>query len=508
MRKMQDNLTKHSVLNAGSSFLIYVVRIVVGFVVNPILVTGLGGELFGIWQICQRYLTYVESAEGRATQALKWVLANGQVTTDDQEKRRSVGSAITIWMMFLPIVALAGAAVVWLGPRLIRGLDPAMLPLARITCAILVLRLMLMGMAQVPEAILQGLNLGYRMTVAKVVAEIVGGALLAAAVLLHLGLIGLAVAFSLAVFMSGAINHFNARRDVPWYGVARPARDDVRKFFGFSAWVFSWTLVNKLVLFSDVVIIGLVMSADEVTKYTLTLYAAQIGVNASAMIVNAAVPGIGGLIGTREFARARRVRGELMSVLWLFMLVLGCGVLLLNASFVALWVGRERFCGSGINLLMVLAIAQQVAFRADAFLIDATLNMRRKVLAGCVAAVVGIAAACILGKRYGLAGIIMGQMLGRSVLSFYYPIIMSAALEGQSRGLLGAIWRPGLVMGALFYLAWRVGAGLVIESWPLLVLVAVPTVIVVFAAGYGLGFGHDQQAVIRERLSLARRFRS
>ena len=61
-------------------------------VVTPMVVNGLGSSLFGVWQILGRLITYVHAADGRPTQALKWVIANQQVVDDDEAKRRMLAA--------------------------------------------------------------------------------------------------------------------------------------------------------------------------------------------------------------------------------------------------------------------------------------------------------------------------------------------------------------------------------------------------------------------------------
>ena len=51
-----ESLTKKASLNALASVLDYGVQLAVGFVVNPLLVAGLGDYLYGAWQILGRLL--------------------------------------------------------------------------------------------------------------------------------------------------------------------------------------------------------------------------------------------------------------------------------------------------------------------------------------------------------------------------------------------------------------------------------------------------------------------
>src|SRR5688572_11622238 len=85
VQKPARGLTHRAYLNAFSSFLDYGVKVAVLSVVTPILVAGLGTSLYGVWQILSRMVTYMQAADGRPTQALKWLIANQQSLDNPDE---------------------------------------------------------------------------------------------------------------------------------------------------------------------------------------------------------------------------------------------------------------------------------------------------------------------------------------------------------------------------------------------------------------------------------------
>src|SRR6266496_4638297 len=107
------NLTQRASLNVAASLLDYGAKIAVNFVVIPILVSGLGRSLYGVWEMLGRLVGYMTAGDGRPTQALRLVISNLQASDDDGAKRRYVGGAIGVWLLFLPIVVAAGAGLVW-----------------------------------------------------------------------------------------------------------------------------------------------------------------------------------------------------------------------------------------------------------------------------------------------------------------------------------------------------------------------------------------------------------
>ena len=107
------SLTQKASLNALASALDYAANIIVGFVVTPFMVTGLGDYYYGAWQILQRLVGYLSPASGRPTQALKFALAKEQNSTDFELKRSFVGSTLVVSALFLPVMAMLGGLLAW-----------------------------------------------------------------------------------------------------------------------------------------------------------------------------------------------------------------------------------------------------------------------------------------------------------------------------------------------------------------------------------------------------------
>src|ERR1044071_9710326 len=106
-------LTKKAYLNALASMLEYVTSLLVGFLVTPFMLTGLGDYSYGMWQVLYRIIGYLTPVSGRPSYALKWTLVHQQVSNDDEQKRRYVGSTLVVWVVFLPILISLAAVMAW-----------------------------------------------------------------------------------------------------------------------------------------------------------------------------------------------------------------------------------------------------------------------------------------------------------------------------------------------------------------------------------------------------------
>lgn len=495
------SLTKKAYLNAVASALDYGARLLVGFAINPLLVSGLGDYGYGVWQVLGRLIGYVTPASGRPTQALKWTVANQQASTDYLEKRRQVGSALAIWLLFLPLLLLLGGAISWASPTWLKA-PPEFYTIVRWTAILLVLNLVATDLTEVPRSVLTGENLGYKRMGLSAFLVLLGGGLTALAVYLKTGLIGIGAATLVSTLLTGILFWQVTQAYIPWFGIAKPVSKAVREFLNLSVWFQVWNLVMTAMRASDVVLLGILSSAELVTVYSLSKYVPETLINFVAIVVFGISPGLGGIIGSGDLQKAVRVRNEIMALTWLICAISGSTILLWNRSFVSLWVGSQYDSGTFSTFLIVLGVTQFVLIRNDANLIDLTLDLRNKVIVGLLSAVLSIAISWVLVSfDGGIAGLCLGFIIGRLVLTLVYPWLVGRFL-GISLGdqLIGSI-RPTLTLLLLFGLASHLSTIWTVQTWVGLVLsIGLTSAIVSFLAFYlGLATQIRHQIIQRVR---------
>jgi len=277
----------------------------------------------------------------------------------------------------------------------------------------------------------------------------------------------------------------------------------VRGFVRLSWWFLVWNLVMTISLGSDVVVLGIAGSPRLVTTYSLARYLPQAITVAVATLIFAIMPGLGGLIGKGDLRRAVRIRGETMSLVWLFTIVAGAAVLLWVESFLRLWVGARYYPGAGAMLMIMLMVLQFSLIRTDANIIDLTLNLRRKVLLGTVSAAIAVALGWffLAVLEMGITGLAFGFILGRAIQSVSYPLMIGRVLGTSPLTQARAIVRPGLATVALFGAASALGTVVGVDTWiGLIAAVGLSTVAIAVLAFYaGLPTGPRQQVWQRLR---------
>lgn len=496
-----ENLTKKASLNALAAALDYGARLVIGFVINPLLVNGLGDYGYGVWQVLGRLAGYISPASGRPTQALKWTIANQQASTDYEGKRRQVGNAVAVWLLFLPVLVFLGGLLTWGAPFWLNAPAEAFLSI-RLATALLAVNVVMISLVELPRGVLSGENLGYKRMGLSALLVFVGGGFTVLALHLNAGLVGVATATLTTTLLTGALFLQVVRTYVPWFGIARPLPEAVRQFLGLSWWFLLWNLVMRLMRASDVVILGIFGSAELVTSYSLTKYAPETIISFVAIVVFGITPGLGGIIGSGNLEKAIRVRNEIMLFTWLLVTATGSTILLWNRSFVQLWVGTDYYAGPIPTLLIVIITTQFVIIRNDANVIDLTLNLRHKVLIGLLSTALSVLGAAILVGRFnlGIIGLSLSFIAGRSILSLGYPWLVGRFLGTSLSIQLKSVLRPTIVTVVLFVLMSSAVGYLTVSSWPGLVFSSGATLIGVSFLTFYAGLSGEQRKHIWHRI--------
>jgi O-antigen/teichoic acid export membrane protein len=459
-----EQLTQRAYLNVVTALLGFVAAGGTSLLINPFLVRGLGNVHYGVLQIVQQMTTFMTAADGRPTQALKWFIANLQGGSDHTKKRHAIGSAIGIWLFFVPVLLIAGGIMVWFSPLIARV--PTNLNLVvQAATALYVFDILVSGFATLPDAVIKGMNMGYKRMMLTPFFILLGGVLTVGAIFLGMGVPGVAAAALITDIIMGVVWWSIIRKLLPWFGVARPDMDGLRRFIGVSGWFFGWTLVNKVILNGDIVVLGMVAGPEVVTTFTLTGYVARMVIDLSALALGSITPGLGLLISQEKHKEVLTIRHEMLIINWLLCISIGVSILLWNRSFLGLWVGLEYYGGIVPNLMIVLTVLQLTFIRNDAFIIDLTLNLRNKVLLGGMSALLSLGLAASLIRPLGIAGLCLGLLVGRSILSTGYPLIVGSTFGFPWKQRLHGMARPALTTALMFFASAYLSQFLLVENW-------------------------------------------
>jgi len=433
-------------------------------VTAPIIIGGLGAETFGIWSMIQKLSSYVSLADFRAAGAVKLLLSVRQHDDDDQTKRSILGASLVVWLAFLPLLLIL-AATLLIGAEAFLPVDGPALSAARVALAIFLFGVVMSRVTSLPNNILLAMNLGYRTLFAEIVVPLVTAAMMVISVHVGWGLPGLAAVTVSGLVLDGLLRHMVAVKVVPWYGIGKPTKSLLGSFAGFAGWMQLTNFGNLLLWGADILIVGRLLGGSAAAAYVQTGFLARLATEAVGLFFTSGKAGLAGLVGDGNWSRAAALRVEAQVLALALMTIVGSVILAVNRAFVTRWVGEDLYCGSTVNLLLVIGSVVTTIVRNEAMLIDALLAVKAKAAAMLAAGLVVVGLGIVMTDRYGGAGMAASWIVGLAVLMIFFPAIVSNASNVASSGSARRIARAVIAATAVMTAAHLLKGHVVAESW-------------------------------------------
>ena len=438
MDKKVENDIKLAKKNTFVNYLHYTINILLSFFMSPLILEYLGSVNFGVFKTVQKYLGFATVADGRATQSLKWVIANNEGNDDYSKKRQAVGSAFLVWKYFSPILLLILAGLVYYIPYSVNELDPIMFYQVRLLCILLGANLFIVSIIGIPDSVLVGVNQGYRSMSVRILYLVLYNFAMIYVLFLGYDLIGIGIITLFFSIIIGIHIFVLAKKKIVWFGIEKPNKKDFLTFFKFSGWTLSWTFVSKFLLSSEVLLISFLIGGDSVSIFVFSSYIIQIGVTIPSLLTSSFIPSIGKFYGDSEFEHAKRTITNLRNLVFAWAIFIAGMTLFANKIFVEYWVGKEYFIGDISNFLIVLLAIQLIIIRNEGFIINVSLNLKKKVQIGFITVIISL----LLGYVFSIYndkpinGILFGLLFGRLYMFFIFPTMVSKLFNIEKKPFL------------------------------------------------------------------------
>lgn len=446
----------------------YGTKQVVGFVVNPFLVSGVGSVLYGVWQMLGQMTGYAGLADTKAAQVLKWTIAKNRDIVSEDDLRSSVTSALLVTVFILPLLLIFGVVLSWYAPY-ITGVSQEYADVVRLTCAILIGALIIDRVFSLFESVLRGMNLGYKRMGLRAGIILFGGVLKITALMLGYGLVALAFIQVIVALITGLSLYYIVKKNIGWFGFGKTDASKVFRFGKLSGWYMGREFAKMLLLQSDKIILGVIAGPVVVTTYALTKFPALTIQGVVTNVIYGMKPGLGTIMGQKEYKRVTTIRTHIMTLTWLLTTAMGISIFLFNESFINLWVGGEYFAGKDVNLLIVLMVIQYIFIQNDGGIISLSLNVRTEVFLSYIAAVLTIVFSYYLINQFGIMGLCVSIIGGRLVLSLGLPMIVKKRLESDKLFDFQTMIRPVAVSILLLTVSYLLADSVTVHKWTYLI---------------------------------------
>jgi len=502
----KENYKQRAYLNSITSILDYAGNQVTGFVVSPFIVNGLGNNMYGIYQMLNQMTGYANMADTRASQVLKWTVAQKREVATHDELRSELTTALVVTLIALPVILILGATLTWYAP-IITQAEERHIDLIRITSGIMISSLVVYQAFSMFESLLMGMNLGFKGMGIRTAIVGLGGLLKVLAITQGYGLVGLGVVQLFIAFITAGAFYLIIKKNVEWFGFGKTNKSKILSYTKISGWFMAFSLSNMALMNSDKLVLGYLIGPEFVTIFVLTLFSIKaIGGGINAVVIGI-IPGVSKFFGNGEFDKVKEARGVMISIIWLFVTVFGVALLLYNKSFLALWVGEGKYAGNMENLLLLYIGIQSIFYFLDSTFINATLDMKTKVYLTAFSSLLSIVLAFVFVEKFLIIGMCLSILIGRSILTVGYPIILKRKLNEGVSFLNKTNIRPMLVSFLFFLLASSISGLIHVENWLSLFSMGAISIVISASLFWFLGLSRLSQRNILSTISKIQFFR-
>ena len=456
--------TRRAGIAATFGYLQFGLALASGILVVPFVLARVGSEAYGVWLGFGELVAYSAMADLGVLGVLPWLVAEADGRADRAEMRALVSAALAAAALASVVFALLAAGLLAVAPGL-TGVSAA-----QRAAVIGPLLLLVAGTAagyplRVFHAVLTGLQDVTFLGTLGVMQAALNVALIVGMLAAGQGLFALAAAATLPALLVALASWLRVRRIAPdlaagWH---LPSRALLRKVTtqGIGGWIggLGWRMISAT---SNLVILAIAGPVAAVA-YAMTARLGDVLTQMSWQVPDAGLVGLAQLKGEGRDARAAEIVVSILRLTLIGAGAVACAVLAFNPSFVSLWVGAERFAGLGTNALLA-AGAIALSLSHSLFTTASTLGARVQVgIATVVQGAVHLAAAVLLGRAFGVAGVAAAAVIGTALVAYPAGIHYLRRVSGLSQGDL---WRralaPWSARAALLLLA---GGAVGIAGW-------------------------------------------
>jgi O-antigen/teichoic acid export membrane protein len=410
-----------------------------GLVSIPLALKYLDTERMGLWTFSLQSLGYFMLLDLGVTNSMGRLMGEPVHSGDPKECSRWYSLFTLVLSLQGLLVLLAGYLMVDLVLKWF-GIAPHLKSEARSLWLIL---LLLNGLAfplRPAAGILFAQNRYYWVSLSAGLSAWVG--LLGFYIFLKLGTGSLAYAYS-------AVPQMLVWYALPWLAMHRgPQRfrfrwdsirwGDVKYLFNYSSAIFIIGLAVQVIFLSQSLIITPLFGLAVVTLFTVSTTAGTKGLQLLWRAFDAMNPRWQQLYVAGDHAH---LRGSYQRYTGLVMSLVLCGstlVIVLNHPFVNLWTMPTLYVGSGFDLLLAVYMIQHTWDHCMGFCPVIAKKIAPLAWLSVLEMILNIASSVILGRIFGVNGVLAGGILGSLVTTFYLTVYAPRYISLSAKALVMA----------------------------------------------------------------------
>ncbi|HHJ34872.1 MAG TPA: polysaccharide biosynthesis protein, partial [Gammaproteobacteria bacterium] len=447
---------KKIVVNTGSNVSVVIVKLVITFIMTPVLVHNLGNYDYGIWEIIAAVIGYMGLLDMGLKPAISRFSASYHASGDSVRLQELYSTSFVflaiIGLMLCLFFSLLG--VFW--PEVISGEDSDTYRYS-LLLFIIAIQLLIEFPGYVAESFLEGFQKYYIKNNITIFNSIVGSSLLyftispenALVLLAGINAIGLSVKYIIYMFMLSR----------PGFGRLKPSISTAtwrsyRETVNFGAKSFIQGVASRIEIGTDTIVIGAFLGPASIPFYAIPANIISYIRNIGWTLTHAFMPLFSELHATDKKQEIQQLYLNASRYIVAVLLPTSVGATLVGDDFIGVWVG-EQYQRDAEGIILLLVIYMTLPFLNPLSTRYLTAIGRHGLLAKVfpVSASVNLIVSIILVQYWGIIGVAVGSVIPVFILT---PVVLRACCKylgiSVTHYFLISIW-PSVIPTVLMWLS-------------------------------------------------------
>jgi len=476
------NQGKTIIRNIFSNWTGYLVSVVIGLILSPVVVHSLGNNLYGIWTIIVAFSGYYGLVNLGIAPAVSYYLSH-HYARKEYDQINQVASTAFFALTLLSFVVLSISFVIALCGEQIFSIDPQHVSDFRLTVFIMALNFSLGFVFAIFQSFLVMLQRYDLRNANQILFDIIRTILLYIALkngykIVAISIITTACTFCMNIGYVIIVYRIFEELKIKFLYASRST---LHSIFNYGFWAVIGELGRQLLFYSSAFVIGAFLNTAAITFFAIAGNLFEYARNLLGAMTRVFFPVAAQQHSRSEFDKLRSLYFKGSRYTFILTVIIIVGFIVVGKQFIILWMGKEYT--ESYKILVILCIgyvpfflsytSQQILLGAKKIAFIAKLN--------AVVSIGYIVISILLIKEFGIVGVAWGttialtfqsigvmikcgEMLNVSNLTFFSQVVFGPILCSI----------PVAVLGLFFQHHWVAG------SWPVFIIQTVILTIVYF----------------------------
>jgi O-antigen/teichoic acid export membrane protein len=410
--------------NAAANYVAYGVQLVVGVLVTPFLLRGLGVEAFGTLSVILSCVAYVAIAEAGIGIATVRRIAAASANDDEDLSREILGTSFVLWLF----AALLGVVVLVAMIGVLSHVVPShgdQLASARWALALIGAATLVQFVLSVYPALLFGFGRSDLLIFVTASSAVVGGVLRAAVAVLTHDLVAVAGATAASVVLAALAVRHVARRNVD---STEFRRSHFKRSMAVNLLVSGWRnaligIASTLAVYSDVLIVSALKSVRVAAAYGVASRVTTMMRSLATAGGRALIPSFAHHGALAEDERLYVLLRESTAACWLLAVPATLAVVAFGDGLLRLWLGNVPANTLDVLRVLALSVALSAPGASTFALLSGIDRLQFLVRMSVLSAGINVALSVILVETVGAVGPAIGTLVTVAIFEFIvFPV--------------------------------------------------------------------------------------